>query len=203
MWPCTCSRGRHGRSRKWCVKGRPISPFVLNRWSCSTIWYCFPVIAGIAVCWCRRDHPLAGTESLTLEELSRYPLVTYTLGFTGRSRLDEAFQSQGLTPNVVLTAADADVIKTYVRLGLGVGIVAHMAVDPVMDHDLVPIDAGHLFESSITRIAIRRGTFLRSYMFDFLQRLATHLDRDTVEAAMVAGPNGEQALFEGIELPIR
>ncbi|RKQ96406.1 LysR family cys regulon transcriptional activator [Kushneria sinocarnis] len=149
-----------------------------------------------------RDHPLAGIEHLSLEGLSRYPLVTYTQGFTGRSRLDEAFRRQGLTPNVVLTAADADVIKTYVRLGLGVGLVAHMAVDPVMDYDLIPIDAGHLFESSVTRIGIRRGTFLRSYMFEFLQRLASHLDRDTVEAAMVAGPHGEQALFEHVELPV-
>ncbi|WP_106478562.1 HTH-type transcriptional regulator CysB [Phytohalomonas tamaricis] len=150
-----------------------------------------------------RDHPLVGTKKLGLEQLADYPLVTYTFGFTGRSQLDDAFREHDLTPNVVLTASDADVIKTYVRLGMGVGIVAHMAVDPVADRDLVVIDASHLFASSTTKIGIRRGTFMRSYMFDFLQRFAAHLDRDTVEAALYAGPRADQALFEHVELPVR
>ncbi|PMR71546.1 HTH-type transcriptional regulator CysB [Halomonas heilongjiangensis] len=150
-----------------------------------------------------RDHPLAQLESLTLEALAAHPLVTYVFGFTGRSQLDDAFRAHGLSPNVVLTAADADVIKTYVRLGMGVGIVAHMAVDPEQDTDLVALDAGHLFESSTTKIGIRRGTFMRSYMYDFLQRFASHLDRDLVDAAMTAGPRHEQGLFEGIALPVR
>ena len=150
-----------------------------------------------------RGHPLEGTRNLTLEALGDHPLVTYTFGFTGRSQLDDAFKSHGITPNVVLTAADSDVIKTYVRLGLGVGIVAHMAVDPVADHDLVAIDASHLFESSVTRIGIRRGTFMRNYMFDFIHEFAAHLDRDTVEAALESGPHAENALFEHIELPVR
>ncbi|KXS39582.1 MULTISPECIES: HTH-type transcriptional regulator CysB [Modicisalibacter] len=149
------------------------------------------------------DHPLAKLGELTLERLAEYPLVTYVFGFTGRSQLDEAFRARGLTPNVVLTAADADVIKTYVRLGLGVGIVAHMAVDPQTDTDLVPLDAGHLFESSTTKIGIRRGTFMRGYMYDFIQRFAPHLDRDRVDAALAAGPRHERALFEGLELPVR
>lgn len=150
-----------------------------------------------------RDHPLAQLESLTLEALAAHPLVTYVFGFTGRSQLDDAFRTHGLSPNVVLTAADADVIKTYVRLGMGVGIVAHMAVDPEQDTDLVALDAGHLFESSTTKIGIRRGTFMRSYMYDFLQRFASHLNRDLVDAAMTAGPRHEQGLFEGIALPVR
>ncbi|MGO2416048.1 MAG: HTH-type transcriptional regulator CysB, partial [Cobetia crustatorum] len=107
-----------------------------------------------------KDHPLVAVSEgsgLTLECLADYPLVTYTFGFTGRSQLDDAFKTQGLTPNVVLTASDADVIKTYVRLGMGIGIVAHMAVDEVADQDLVALDATHLFDSSTTKIGIRRG----------------------------------------------
>lgn len=150
-----------------------------------------------------QDHPLAEEGTLTLEAIARFPLVTYVFGFTGRSQLDDAFRDKGLTPNVVLTAADADVIKTYVRLGLGVGIVAGMAVDPEQDSDLVALDAGHLFASSTTKIGIRRGTFMRGYMYDFLKGFAPHLDRDTVDAALAAGPRHERGLFEDIELPLR
>jgi len=150
-----------------------------------------------------KGHPLAEAGKLTLEGLAEYPLVTYVFGFTGRSQLDDAFRAQDLTPNVVLTAADADVIKTYVRLGLGVGIVAHMAVDPETDGDLVALDASHLFESSTTKIGIRRGTFMRGFMFDFVQGFAPHLERDLVEAALAAGPRHEQELFSQIELPVR
>jgi len=148
-----------------------------------------------------KGHPLA-TGELTLERVAEHPLVTYVFGFTGRSQLDDAFKSRDLTPNVVLTAADSDVIKTYVRLGLGVGIVAHMAVDPVADSDLVAVDASHLFASSTTKIGIRRGTFMRTYMYDFVKRMAPHLDRDTVEAALAAGPRHEAELFKDIELPV-
>ncbi|MDR9439287.1 MAG: HTH-type transcriptional regulator CysB [Halomonas sp.] len=150
-----------------------------------------------------QGHPLAEMESLTLEALADYPLVTYVFGFTGRSQLDDAFRAQGLTPNVVLTAADADVIKTYVRLGMGVGIVAHMAVDAEHDTDLVALEAGHLFASSTTKIGIRRGTFMRGYMYDFLEGFASHLTRDLVDAALAAGPRHEEALFKDIELPSR
>jgi len=150
-----------------------------------------------------QGHPLAKRESLTLEALADYPLVTYVFGFTGRSQLDDAFRARGLTPNVVLTAADADVIKTYVRLGMGVGIVAHMAVDDEHDTDLVALEAGHLFASSTTKIGIRRGTFMRGYMYDFLEGFASHLTRDLVDAALVAGPRHEEMLFKDIELPSR
>ncbi|WP_136252958.1 HTH-type transcriptional regulator CysB [Onishia niordana] len=150
-----------------------------------------------------KGHPLTEAGKLTLEGLADYPLVTYVFGFTGRSQLDDAFRAKDLTPNVVLTAADADVIKTYVRLGLGVGIVAHMAVDPEADGDLVALDASHLFESSTTKIGIRRGTFMRGFMFDFVQGFAPHLDRDLVEAALAAGPRHDQELFTDITLPVR
>ncbi|MBT2770723.1 HTH-type transcriptional regulator CysB [Halomonas sp. ISL-60] len=149
-----------------------------------------------------KGHPLATHNGpLTLEALAEHPLVTYVFGFTGRSQLDDAFKAKGLTPNVVLTAADADVIKTYVRLGMGVGIVAHMAVDEALDNDLVALDASHLFASSTTKIGIRRGTFMRGYMYDFLERFAPHLTRDRVEEALMAGPRHEQTLFDGLDLP--
>ena len=149
-----------------------------------------------------RDHPLTQGE-LTLERLAEQPLVTYVFGFTGRSQLDDAFRAKELNPNVVLTAADADVIKTYVRLGMGVGIVAQMAYDPELDDDLVVLDAGHLFESSVTKIGIRRGTFMRGFMYDFVQGFADHLDRDLVDAALAAGPRHGAELFDDIELPVR
>ncbi|MGP9684763.1 MULTISPECIES: HTH-type transcriptional regulator CysB [unclassified Halomonas] len=149
-----------------------------------------------------KGHPLATHQgALTLEALAEHPLVTYVFGFTGRSQLDDAFKAKGLSPNVVLTAADADVIKTYVRLGMGVGIVAHMAVDEAIDTDLVALDASHLFASSTTKIGIRRGTFMRGYMYDFLQRFAPHLTRDLVDEALTAGPRHEQSLFDDIDLP--
>ncbi len=149
-----------------------------------------------------KGHPLAIHEGpLTLEALAEHPLVTYVFGFTGRSQLDDAFKAKGLMPNVVLTAADADVIKTYVRLGMGVGIVAHMAVDEALDEDLVALDASHLFASSTTKIGIRRGTFMRGYMYDFLERFAPHLTRDRVEEALTAGPRHEQSLFDELNLP--
>ncbi|MCV2402994.1 HTH-type transcriptional regulator CysB [Marinomonas sp. C2222] len=149
-----------------------------------------------------KDHPLAQTEKLTLKALADYPIVTYVFGFTGRSRLDLAFQKEDLRPNVVFTAADSDVIKTYVRLGLGVGIVASMAYDEVQDADLVELDASHLFEDSCTKIGIRSNTFIRGYMYKFIESFAPHLTKDVVMAAMEAGNRQDvEALFKGVELP--
>lgn len=149
------------------------------------------------------NHPLTKLPKLTLEALAEHPLVTYVFGFTGRSKLDEAFNQRGLTPKVVFTAADADVIKTYVRLGLGVGIVAGMAVDPRLDSDLVVLDASALFESSITKIGFRRGTFIRGFMYDFIQTFAPHLTRERIEAALACRNKLEvEELFAGIELPV-
>ncbi|HSR61994.1 MAG TPA: HTH-type transcriptional regulator CysB [Gammaproteobacteria bacterium] len=151
----------------------------------------------------RHDHPLASTTPLTLETLAEYPIVTYVFGFTGRSQLDQAFNAAGLTPKVVFTATDADVIKTYVRLGLGVGIVASMAHDPDQDNDLMALDASHLFEPSTTKIGFRRGTYLRSYMYDLIELFAPHLTRPVVEEATRTHSKEElDDLFRDVELPI-
>ncbi len=149
------------------------------------------------------EHPLAKAGKLTLEQLAAYPIVTYVFGFTGRSKLDEAFSLEGLEPKVVFTAADADVIKTYVRLGLGVGIVAGMAVDQRQDSDLVVLDASHLFESSVTKIAFRRGTFLRGYMSAFIEQFAPHLTTEIQQQAIQCRDQKERdKLFESVELPV-
>ncbi len=149
-----------------------------------------------------RNHPLCQLSVLTLEEVAKYPIVTYVFGFTGRSKLDDAFKSKGLTPKVVFTATDADVIKTYVRLGLGIGIIAHMAYEPGIDDDLVALEAKHLFKASVTRIGFRRGTYLRSFMYDFIEQFAPHLTRDVVDKA-TALPSREalDKFFAPIELP--
>lgn len=150
-----------------------------------------------------KDHPLAQQSELTLEDIATHPIVTYVFGFTGRSKLDEAFIEKGLAAKVVFTAADADVIKTYVRLGLGIGIVAKMAYDPELDRDLVALDASHLFESSITKIGFRRGTFLRGFMFDFIKQFAPHLSKEVVEQAYQRHTKQElDELFQHIELPV-
>ena len=150
-----------------------------------------------------QGHPLAKLPKLTLEAVAEYPIVTYVFGFTGRSKLDEAFNHRGLTPKVVFTAADADVIKTYVRLGLGVGIVAGMAVDAKLDNDLVALDASELFEASITKIGFRRGTFLRGFMCDFIEKFAPHLTREVMAKAIQCHNKQElEELFAGVELPV-
>lgn len=149
-----------------------------------------------------RNHPLAQNPRPSLEQVAAYPLVTYVFGFTGRSKLDEAFKTRGLTPRVAFTAADSDVIKTYVRLGIGIGIVASMAIDPEADSDLVAIDASHLFAASVTQIGFRKGTFLRGYMYDFIQAFAPHLTRDLVEKASHCHNRQElEALFADVHLP--
>ena len=148
------------------------------------------------------SHPLASSGRLTFKALAAYPLVTYTFSFTGPSSLHEAFAKAGLTPNVAITARDADVIQTYVRLGLGVGIVAHMAV-VADDPDLTSIDAGHLFPAHTTWLGFRRGTLLRKYMYDFAQLLAPHLDRRLVDRAHRASAEEVVEMFKDIELPTR
>lgn len=126
------------------------------------------------------DH----TGPVTLQQLAEYPLITYNLGFTGRSHIDDAFEREGLHPDVVLTAMDADVIKTYVELGMGVGIIASIALDPERDHSLRMLDARHLFEINLTRLAIRRGTWLRGYAYGFIETFVPTLTRDVVEKAV-------------------
>lgn len=126
-------------------------------------------------------HPLAEKKKLTLKDVAAHPVVTYTFGFTGRSKLDQAFAAHGLKPDVVLTAVDADVIKTYVRAGLGIGIIANMAYDERTDKDLVRLPADHLFEPSTTHIGFRRGMFLRGYMYEFMRIFAAHLTQEKVD----------------------
>lgn len=150
-----------------------------------------------------KDHSLAQNSRLELEDVAKYPIVTYVFGFTGRSKLDESFMSKGLTPKVVFTAADADVIKTYVRLGLGVGIVAKMAYNQELDQDLVALDASHLFESSITKIGFRKGTFLRGFMYEFIEQFAPHLSKDMVNDASQRHNRAElEELFDPVDLPV-
>ncbi|WP_114418589.1 HTH-type transcriptional regulator CysB [Marinospirillum perlucidum] len=150
-----------------------------------------------------KGHPLAREKNLTLEKLAEFPLVTYVSGFTGRAKVDEAFAKAELEPKIVFTAADSDVIKTYVRLGVGIGIVAHMAADED-EKDLEVLDASHLFEPSVTRLGIRRGTFMRGYFYDFIEKLAAHLDRDTLDQALMTSSRQEiEQLFDGLELPKR
>ncbi len=123
---------------------------------------------------------------LTLQRLADFPLVTYEPGYTGRSQIDEAFAQQGLALNLVLSAMDADVIKTYVELGMGVGIIASIAYDEGRDPTLRAIDAGHLFATNVTHLGIRRGSYLRGFGYDFIHTFAPTMDRALVERALAA-----------------
>ncbi|MHB1299399.1 MAG: HTH-type transcriptional regulator CysB [Burkholderiales bacterium] len=129
-------------------------------------------------------HPLLRSKPFRIEDIAQYPIITYDFAFTGRSKINKAFEAKGLSPNVVLTAIDSDVIKTYVGMGLGVGILAKMAFDSHRDRDLRAIDASHLFEPSMTRIAIRKNSYLRGYMYDFISLFAPHLDRKKIDSRM-------------------
>jgi len=132
-------------------------------------------------------HPILRESPLTLEAIARYPIITYDDAFTGRSHINKAFLGRGLKPNVVLTAIDSDVIKKYVELDLGVGILARMAYDPEEDRKLGMADASHLFESSTTRIGLRRRAWLRAYVYAFIEGFAPHLTRRMVETAVAGG----------------
>ena len=125
-------------------------------------------------------HPLLAEKKLTLKKIAQYPIITYDFAFSGRGKINAAFNAHNITPNIVLTAIDADVIKTYVELGLGIGIVAQMAFIPERDKLLRMIDTGNLFQSSTTRIAIRRNEFLRGYTYHFIELFAPHLTREVV-----------------------
>lgn len=127
---------------------------------------------------------LQGDRPLSLQRLARHPIITYETGYTGRTHIDEAFARAGLKPSVVLSAMDADVIKTYVELGMGVGIVASIAFDAERDRSLRAIDAGSLFEVNVTRLAVRRGTWLRGYVYAFIEAFAPTLTRAAVERAV-------------------
>ncbi len=130
------------------------------------------------------NHPLLSEKKLTLEAISQYPILTYVMGFTGREQQDQAFIKRGLHPNVVFTATDADVIKTYVELELGIGIIASMAFDEVKDAPLKALNADHLFKASTTHLGIKRGSYLRGYSYAFIELLAPQLTRKVVEHAI-------------------
>ena len=133
-----------------------------------------------------KRHPLAKTKALTIEALAKFPIVTYDGSFTGRSAINAAFAAKDLEPNIVLTALDADVIKTYVDLGMGVGIVAQMAYDPVRDTNFAMLDASHLFAPSTTRLGLRHGVFLRGYVYAFITLFAPQYERSAIDAALAA-----------------
>ena len=138
------------------------------------------------------EHPLLKSKSITLEEIAQYPLITYDAAFAGRNRIDQAFTRRALKPDVLLEAIDADVIKTYVELGMGVGIIAGLAFDPVRDVSLRAIPVGHLFGTNISRIALKQGAYLRSYVFTFIEIMAPSLVRKMVEQALA----GEKENYE-------
>jgi LysR family cys regulon transcriptional activator len=132
-------------------------------------------------------HPLLKRESLSLDDLARYPLITYGTAFAGRTKIDHAFHLRNLAPDIVLEAIDADVIKTYVDLGLGVGIMADMAFNAQRDRNLRAMPAGHLFGSNLTRIALKQGAYLRSYVYTMVELLSPTLNRKLIERALEGG----------------
>jgi LysR family cys regulon transcriptional activator len=129
-------------------------------------------------------HPLLAVKQLTLAKIAEYPIITYDFAFSGRSNIDEAFAEAKIEPNIALTAIDADVIKTYVELGLGIGILAELAFIPERDRHLRMIEATHLFKPTTTYLAIRKNEYLRGYTYDFIELFAPHLTRTVVETAM-------------------
>ena len=131
-------------------------------------------------------HALTRLDELTLAALAEHPLITYHAGYTGRSRIDASFGAAGLVPDVVMSALDADVVKTYVEVGLGVGIIASMAFDLVRDAGLTSIDAAHLFPPNTTRIAVRRGHYLRGYAYRFIEECSPALTQAVVKGALDA-----------------
>ena len=133
-------------------------------------------------------HPLLNEKKLTLAKIAQYPIITYDFAFAGRNKINAAFEAASIQPNIALTAIDADVIKTYVELGLGIGILAKMAYIPERDKHLRMMDAGQLFKPSITRVAIRQNEYLRGYTYDFIELFAPHLTRAVVAKAMHVSP---------------
>jgi LysR family cys regulon transcriptional activator len=131
-------------------------------------------------------HPLSGIDNVSLQDLACHPLITYDIGFTGRGHIDDAFRKNGITTDIVLTAMDSDVIQQYVLLGLGVGIVASMAAEHNLAPGLRAVKAAHLFAPNVTRLAVRRGAYLRSYVYDFILTFAPELKRHEIETALNA-----------------
>jgi LysR family transcriptional regulator, cys regulon transcriptional activator len=149
-------------------------------------------------------HPLADSQPLTLKRLSEFPIVTYIFSISGQASLPALFEHHGLSLNVALTARDADVIKTYVRVGLGVGILARVAVDPVLDADLAVLDTSHLFPVQTSWLGFRRDMFLREYMYEFIQLLAGHLPKSLVRRVERTTTEEESdRMLTGLPIPFR
>jgi LysR family cys regulon transcriptional activator len=150
----------------------------------------------------KKDHPLAVRTSLMLEDIVQYPIITYVQGFTGRYRQDEVFKDNNLQPNIVLTAVDADVIKTYVRLGLGIGIIANMAYNPEQDKDLCVLNVEHLFGISISQIAIKKDRNIKPYVYSFIEMFAPHLTQDVIKQAVECTDlEARLQMFRNISIP--
>jgi LysR family cys regulon transcriptional activator len=130
------------------------------------------------------DHPLLKLKVVSLEEIGHYPLITYDSAFAGRNKIDQAFALRQVKPDILLEAIDADVIKTYVELGMGVGIIAGMAFDAARDKNLRAIPVGNLFGMNISRIALKQGAYLRSYIYTFIELLAPTLNRKLIDQVM-------------------
>jgi len=151
----------------------------------------------------QKDHPLAQKQHITLEDIIKFPIITYVQGFTGRHKVDEVFAKHHLMPDIVLSAVDADVIKTYVRLGLGIGIIANMAFNQEQDADLQALDAKALFGISTSRIAIKRDKYIKAYIFQFIEMFASHLTPAVVMRALDCQDNTQlQHLFEDYSVPV-
>ncbi|MBI3715864.1 MAG: CysB family HTH-type transcriptional regulator, partial [Betaproteobacteria bacterium] len=131
-----------------------------------------------------KGHPVLNTKKLRLADIAAYPLVSYDLAFTGRGAVNEAFAAEGITPTFVLSAMDSDVLKTYVELGIGIGLLAEMAFDPATDRNLAVVPVNHLFSESTTKIALKRGAYLRSYTYALIELMSAKLTRKAVDAAL-------------------
>lgn len=138
------------------------------------------------------DHSLLNTKPITLEQIAAYPLITYDSAFSGRTKIDHAFSIRELKPDILLEAIDADVIKTYVELGMGVGIIAGMAFNEERDKGLRAISVGHLFGTNVSRVALKQGAYLRSYVYSFIELLTPTLNRKLIEQVM----GGEKDMYE-------
>jgi LysR family cys regulon transcriptional activator len=130
------------------------------------------------------EHPLLSKKNVSLEDLAEYPIITYDKAFAGRSKIDRAFASKNLQPDVVLEAIDADVIKTYVETGMGIGIVAGVSYDADRDRNLRVIPAGHLFGNNVTKIAVKQNAYLRSFVYTFIELFSPSLTKKLIDQAM-------------------
>ncbi len=151
----------------------------------------------------KKSHPLAVKTIVTLEDIVQYPIITYVQGFTGRYKQDETFNTHHLQPNIVLTAVDADVIKTYVRLGLGIGIIADMAFNKEQDSDLLALNVEHLFGISTSQIAIKKDKYIKPYVYPFIEMFAPHLTQWLIRQAIdCADLQERQQLFADVAIPM-